>query len=224
MPRHRERHRRPEVTESAYEGCRCARSLSFIDDGLAPIAERYGELAMPLLLLTSREDHVVEPADSEYLAEHYGGSVDHRWLERSYHVATRTSTATWSTPRRRRSPQGHSDDVMAAASAGEHPEPVVGTLEIGPLSLNVYGLMIALGVIAAVWLLGRRLEEKGIGTREDANAIALWGVVAGVIGARLYHVLTDWERFQDDLGEIVKVWEGGLGIPGGMLAGVLVGG
>ena len=43
---------------------------------------------MPLLLFTSRQDHVVEPARSEYLAEHYGGPVDHRWLERSYHVAT----------------------------------------------------------------------------------------------------------------------------------------
>ena len=44
-----------------------------------------------------------------------------------------------------------------------------------------------------------------------------------MIGARLYHVLTDWERFEGNLATIVKVWEGGLGIPGGMLAGVLVG-
>ena len=109
------------------------------------------------------------------------------------------------------------------AAPASIPSPSTGTLEIGPLSLNIYGLMIALGVIAGVWLFGRRLEEKGIGTREDANAIGLWGVVAGVIGARLYHVLTDWERYRDNLGDIVKVWEGGLGIPGGMLAGVLVG-
>ncbi len=103
------------------------------------------------------------------------------------------------------------------------PSPSSGTLEIGPLSLNAYGLMIALGVIAAVWLFGRRLEAKGIGTREDAGAIAVWGVLAGVVGARLYHVITDWERFEGNLGDIVKIWEGGLGIPGGMLAGVLVG-
>ena len=62
--------------------------MSFIDDGLAPMAERYGELTMPLLLFTSRQDHVVEPTQSEYLAGTYGGAVDHRWLERSYHVAT----------------------------------------------------------------------------------------------------------------------------------------
>ena len=83
--------------------------------------------------------------------------------------------------------------------------------------------MIALGVVAAVWLFGRRLEEKGIGTREDANTIGIWAVAAGVVGARLYHVLTDWERFDGNLGDIVKIWEGGLGIPGGMLAGILVG-
>ncbi|MET0147312.1 MAG: prolipoprotein diacylglyceryl transferase [Ilumatobacteraceae bacterium] len=103
------------------------------------------------------------------------------------------------------------------------PSPSSGSLTLGPVSLNAYGLMIALGVVAGVWLFGRRLEAKGIGTRDDANAIAVWGVIAGIIGARLYHVITDWERYRDNLGDIVKVWEGGLGIPGGMLAGVLVG-
>ena len=103
------------------------------------------------------------------------------------------------------------------------PSPSSGSIEIGPIALNAYGLMIALGVVAGVWLFGRRLEEKGTGTREDASAIAIWAVLAGVIGARLYHVATDWERFEDDLGDVVKIWEGGLGIPGGMLAGILVG-
>ncbi|MET0579290.1 MAG: prolipoprotein diacylglyceryl transferase, partial [Ilumatobacteraceae bacterium] len=113
---------------------------------------------------------------------------------------------------------------LASAAPANIPSPSSGTLTIGPLSLNAYGLMIALGVVAAVWLFGRRLEQKGIGTREDANAIALWGVVAGVIGARLYHVITDWERYSDNLGDVVKIWQGGLGIPGGLLAGILVGG
>jgi carboxylesterase len=78
----------PDVSESAYDGSPLRPLTSFIEDGLAPMAERYDELAMPLLLFTSRQDHVVEPAQSEYLAQHYGGPVDHRWLERSYHVAT----------------------------------------------------------------------------------------------------------------------------------------
>jgi len=92
---------------------------------------------------------------------------------------------------------------------------------IGPL--NLYGLCIALGVIAAVWLFGRRLEKFGFGTADDASSIAIWAVLAGVVGARLYHVATDWEKFEDNLGDIPKLWEGGLGIPGGLLLGIPVG-
>jgi prolipoprotein diacylglyceryl transferase len=103
------------------------------------------------------------------------------------------------------------------------PSPSSASLKIGPLELRAYGLMIALGVIAAVWLLGRRLERKGIGTADDASAIGIWGVGAGIVGARLYHVATEWSRFSDDLGAIPKIWEGGLGIPGGLLAGVFAG-
>ena len=103
------------------------------------------------------------------------------------------------------------------------PSPDSGAISIGDVQLRAYGLMIALGIIAGVWLLGRRLEKKGTGTREDAGSIAMWAVVAGVIGSRLYHVITDWDRFKDDLGKIPLIWQGGLGIPGGLIAGVSVG-
>ena len=103
------------------------------------------------------------------------------------------------------------------------PSPASGTLSIGPLELRAYGLMIALGVIAGVWLLGKQLEKSQLGTRDDASSIAIWGVVSGVIGARAYHVITDWSKFDDDLSAIPKIWEGGLGIPGGLLAGILAG-
>jgi prolipoprotein diacylglyceryl transferase len=103
------------------------------------------------------------------------------------------------------------------------PSPSSGSIDIGPLSIHAYGLMIAIGVVAAVWLLGRRLEASGVGTRDDASAVSVWGVVAGIIGARLYHVATDWSAFSDDLGRIVMIWKGGLGVPGGLLAGITVG-
>jgi prolipoprotein diacylglyceryl transferase len=102
------------------------------------------------------------------------------------------------------------------------PSPGSGALTLGPLSIHAYGLMIALGVIAGVWLIGRRLEASGAGTREDASAMAVWAVIAGVIGARLYHVVTDWSSFENDLGRIPQIWRGGLGIPGGILFGALV--
>lgn len=104
------------------------------------------------------------------------------------------------------------------------PSPGSGSISIGPLELRAYGLMIALGVIAAIWLFGRRLEQKGLGTREDASSIGIWAVAAGVIGARLYHVVTSWSSdFSDNPLEILKIWKGGLGIPGGLIAGILVG-
>jgi carboxylesterase len=78
----------PDVTEIAYDGVPLRALLSFMHDGLAPMTGRFAELSVPLLLLTSRQDHVVEPANSEHLAVTYGGDVDHVWLERSYHVAT----------------------------------------------------------------------------------------------------------------------------------------
>jgi phosphatidylglycerol---prolipoprotein diacylglyceryl transferase len=102
------------------------------------------------------------------------------------------------------------------------PSPSSGALNIGPLSIHAYGLMIALGVVAGVWLIGRRLEKSGAGTREDASSMAVWAVVAGVIGARLYHVVTDWSLFKNDLGRIPQIWKGGLGIPGGILFGTVV--
>ena len=109
------------------------------------------------------------------------------------------------------------------AVVGSLPSPSGNGFSIGPLNLRAYGLMIALGVIAGVWLLGRQLERKGIGTADDASSIGIWSVGAGIIGARLYHVATDWDRFSDNLGAIPKIWEGGLGIPGGLLAGILMG-
>ena len=78
----------PEAVESAYAGTPLRALRSLMEDGLASISHRYGELKQPLRLFTSRQDHVVEPAASEYLAAHYGGPVEHTWLERSYHVAT----------------------------------------------------------------------------------------------------------------------------------------
>jgi carboxylesterase len=78
----------PDVVESAYEGTPLRALRSLMIDGLTPMSERYGELKMPLRLFTSRQDHVVEPAGSEFLASHYGGPVEHTWLDRSYHVAT----------------------------------------------------------------------------------------------------------------------------------------
>ncbi len=102
------------------------------------------------------------------------------------------------------------------------PSPGSKAIEIGPLSLRAYGLMIALGVLAAVELGRRRFAAKGLDP-DGVSAIALWAVPAGLVGARLYHVVTDWKRFQGDWWSAFAVWQGGLGVPGGILLGSLVG-
>ena len=103
------------------------------------------------------------------------------------------------------------------------PSPSASSIEVFSLRFNAYGLMIALGVVAAVWLFKKRLLERGVGHPDDASSIAMTAVPIGSVGARAYHVITDWERFQGNWFDVVKIWEGGLGIWGGMFVGVIVG-
>ncbi len=74
----------------------------------------------------------------------------------------------------------------------------------------------------AVWIAQRRWTKTG-GDPGDISALAVWAVPAGVVGARLYHVITDLHRFEGRWWHAFAIWEGGLGIPGGVLAGVLAG-
>jgi len=78
----------PDATESAYDETPLKPLLSLVEDGLAPMSGRYGEITCPLLLLTSPQDHVVDPGNGNFLAEAFGGPVERISLERSYHVAT----------------------------------------------------------------------------------------------------------------------------------------
>jgi carboxylesterase len=78
----------PDAKESAYAGTPLRPLLSLVDDGVGPITDRFGELHCPLLLMSSPQDHVVDPANADHLASTYGGPVERVTLERSYHVAT----------------------------------------------------------------------------------------------------------------------------------------
>jgi prolipoprotein diacylglyceryl transferase len=102
------------------------------------------------------------------------------------------------------------------------PSPGDNAIDIGPLELRAYGLVIAIGVVVAVGIARRRWVARG-GKADDIAALAVWAVPAGLVGARVYHVITDWRRFEGRWWHAPAVWEGGLGIPGGLVAGVLVG-
>ena len=78
----------PGSTENAYDGMPVEPLLSLLVDGIEPLSYEYATMRVPLLLLTSPQDHVVEPINGDFLAENYGGPIERISLDRSYHVAT----------------------------------------------------------------------------------------------------------------------------------------
>jgi prolipoprotein diacylglyceryl transferase len=104
----------------------------------------------------------------------------------------------------------------------EIPAPPGNSVHLGPFQLRAYGLMIALGIVSVVLLAQRRWRARG-GDPADIGVLAAWAVPAGLIGARAYHVITDPELFRGRWLHVFAVWEGELGIPGGLLAGVVAG-
>jgi prolipoprotein diacylglyceryl transferase len=102
------------------------------------------------------------------------------------------------------------------------PSPSTGDIEVGPLELHAYGLMLLLGILAAVWLTGIRWTRRG-GDWDLVLRVAMWGVAGGIVGARAYHVLTSWSEVPDEWWGPFAVWRGGLGVWGGIAGGVLAG-
>ena len=102
------------------------------------------------------------------------------------------------------------------------PSPSRGVLHLGPLPLRAYAFCIILGVVVAVVVGNRRFVARGgrAGTVADVATIAVPG---GLVGARLYHVVTSPAAYLDEPIRALYVWQGGLGIPGGVAGGVLAG-
>jgi len=107
-------------------------------------------------------------------------------------------------------------------SVASFPSPSSGTLDAGPLTIHMYGLMLLLGIAACIWLTGVRWTRRG-GDWDLIFRVAVWGVGAVIAGARLYHVATSWDELPDEWWGVFAVWEGGLGIWGGIAAGAIVG-
>jgi len=101
------------------------------------------------------------------------------------------------------------------------PSPSTSSIQIGVFELRAYGLTIAIGALLAVWVSSRRYEAAG-GDPVMVHRMATWAIPVGIIGARLYHVATDFGRFQGNWDEIPQLWKGGLGIWGGVAGGALV--
>ena len=114
--------------------------------------------------------------------------------------------------------------VTAAMPAGI-PSPSSGVWYIGPIPVRAYALCILTGVFVAVWWSDRRYRARG-GRPEVVLDVAIVAVPAGIVGARLYHVLSSPDDYfgpNGDLSRIPQTWLGGLGIWGGIAGGVLAG-
>lgn len=88
------------------------------------------------------------------------------------------------------------------------------------MHLNLYGIFIALGVIAAEFYMGREVRRLSLPS-DLAVDMALWSVPLAVLFSRIYYVIFTWERYKGDFFSIFRVWEGGLAIYGGVIGGAL---
>ncbi|MFT4187262.1 MAG: prolipoprotein diacylglyceryl transferase [Aeromicrobium sp.] len=104
------------------------------------------------------------------------------------------------------------------------PSPGTGVWEIGPFPLRAYALGIIVGALLAIWIGERRFQARG-GREGVISDIAIWAIPFGIVGARLYHVVTDYQLYfgADGSGavEALKIWNGGLGIWGAIAGGAL---
>jgi prolipoprotein diacylglyceryl transferase len=91
---------------------------------------------------------------------------------------------------------------------------------LGPLAPRWYGVLLAAGILIAILVTRRQLALRGRDPGLAAD-VAVWAVPSGVVGARLYHVVTDWSAFSGHLGDIPLIQQGGLGIYGAILGGAL---
>jgi phosphatidylglycerol:prolipoprotein diacylglycerol transferase len=99
------------------------------------------------------------------------------------------------------------------------PSPII--FELGPLALRYYGLCIALGIAVGTWLTGRELARKGYDASLALDAL-FFVIPLGFIGARAYHVATDYDLYAEDpFPGVFEVWNGGLGIYGAVAGGFL---
>jgi prolipoprotein diacylglyceryl transferase len=111
--------------------------------------------------------------------------------------------------------------ISAAASVFTSiPSPSVSSFQLGPRTIHFYALCIIHGIIAAVVIGDRRWRARG-GDRGTVADVAATAVPAGLVGARLYHVITTPDQYLKDPVEALYVWHGGLGIWGGIAGGAL---
>jgi phosphatidylglycerol:prolipoprotein diacylglycerol transferase len=99
-------------------------------------------------------------------------------------------------------------------------DPII--FSIGGLHLRWYSLIVLTAMCIGTWLVGREAARKGF-KKEDIYESAIWIVLGGLLGARLFHILDHWQEFVANPIRMLYIWEGGLAIWGGVAGGLIVG-
>src|SRR5450432_3104567 len=111
--------------------------------------------------------------------------------------------------------------MSIAAFPAYIPSPSNGVWHLGPFPIRGYALCIIVGIFAAALLADHRYRARG-GAMGVINDVSIWAVPFGLVGGRLYHVLTDWSDYFGKGGSPIRsleIWKGGLGIPGAVALG-----
>jgi prolipoprotein diacylglyceryl transferase len=111
---------------------------------------------------------------------------------------------------------------MLGAVLASIPSPPSNGFHVGPLFVHAYGVAYIVAVLAAIALTTARWESRG-GRRDLVQEVALWGFPAGLIGGRLYFLATSWNEVPRHWWGPFAIWQGGLGIWGGIAGGTLAG-
>lgn len=92
--------------------------------------------------------------------------------------------------------------------------------EIGPLTVNWYGLIIGIGIALALVIAMRESDRRGL-DKEIFADLMLWAIPIAIISARIYYVIFQWDYYSQNPGDIVKIWNGGIAIHGALIGAVI---
>lgn len=92
-------------------------------------------------------------------------------------------------------------------------------LELGPITVYWYGIIIMTGIIVGLWIANREARRKKIPDEAITNLV-LWALPISIISARVYYVIFQWDYYSQNLGDIIKIWEGGIAIHGALIGAV----
>lgn len=116
---------------------------------------------------------------------------------------------------------------------GDNPIPIYNMIQIGPVRITFYGLLIATGMLLAMIYAFKVFRKVGVDPDKAIDAI-IGGIVGGIVGARIYFVafnwdsygldFSSWDSFWATFSRLFKTWEGGMAIYGGLIGALLVGG